>query len=78
MSEEALIEHGHPVFDGGVVIRCIEGQMGKAEDFMRSKAVAQGVIQHKVVEVVGTDEGFGFLGDVALLGREQLWADGSL
>ena len=54
------------MLDDDIVVAALEGMLGQHEDLGWTEAQAQQVVEEEVVELVGTYEVFGLLGDVAL------------
>ena len=55
-----------------------EGRLGQPEDLRRAEAEAEDVVEIEVVQLVGADEVFRLLGDLAVLGGQQLGGDGGV
>ena len=75
LREEAAHEGRQPFFDGRVIVHAGEGFPCGAVDLARRIAEAQHVVQEKVVQLVGADQIFGLLADLAVLGGQQLGRD---
>ena len=76
LGEEAAVEGNQPLFYYIGAVLALEGPAGHGVDFAGAEAEAEDVVEEEVVELVGAYQLFGFLGDLAVLGGQQLGADG--
>ena len=75
--EEPAEEGAQPVVDGRRVVAVAERLPGQEIDLRRARTETEEVVEEEVVQLVGADQVFRLLADVALLvGGDQLRADG--
>ena len=77
MREEAAAEGLKPFLNGLAVVFVAEGLLCEQEDLGRTEAEAHEIVEEEIVKLVGSDEVFGLLLDIAIgVGRGQLGRDG--
>ena len=78
LCEEAAIELLHPFHDGLTVKFVLKRARCHTVKLIGSITLADGIVKEEVVEIVRSDDIFGLLRDLAVLGGKKLGADGRL
>ena len=66
--EKAAVEGFFPLQDGGPVIAPAKGMLGKAQHFSGREGPANGIVEEKVVELIGAYQILGLLRDLTVDG----------
>lgn len=78
LGEKSPVEVLQPFEDCGIGVFSRKGAVGDPIDLRRCEFRTQHIIQEEVVELIGSDEILGFLGDHAVFRWQKLWADRSV
>jgi len=68
LGEETAVEDAEPFLNDDIQVNTFEGTIGHPADFAGLETETEYLVEEKVVELVGADQIFGFLGNEAVVG----------